>query len=235
MNGGATISTIHSTLTSLPDSMGHLMATSGAKPEDSVPKVPTVFIVDDDAQVRQAVSLLVRSVGLDCNAYSSVLEFLDDFHPHQPGCLVLDVRLPGMGGLELQSTPRFTGMLPPIIFITAYGEIALASQAIRAGAVDFIQKPFCPQALLERIGEAINLDRQRRHQRAVAEDLRDRVAKLTDREREVMALLIRGESTKSIAQHLSISPKTVDNHRTKILDKMKVDNCTQLANLIDLN
>lgn len=209
------------------------MATSATDSDASAVPATTVFIVDDDADLRRAVATLVQSIGLAAESYGSVVEFLSHFDPQKPGCLVLDVCMPGMSGLELQSAP-FADTLPPIIFLTAHGEVPLASQAIRAGAVDFIQKPFNPQLLLDRIREAIERDRQSRSKRALAEVVNDRIRQLTQRERQVMDLLARGDTTKLIAQQLSISPKTVDNHRAKILEKMKVDNCTQLAQLIAL-
>ena len=192
----------------------------------------TVYVVDDDEDVRRAVSLLIRSIGLTVTCYASAQDYLDQYDPQTPGCLVLDVRMPGMSGLELQK--RFSSVvdLPPIIFITAHGEIPLATQALRAGAVDFIQKPFSPQALLDRVSEAIELDRNNRYRGVRAGVIQERLTRLTEREREIADLLARGESTKQIAIHLSISPKTVDNHRTKIFEKMNVDNSTQLANLV---
>lgn len=208
------------------------MTTSATDRASMVAAAPTVFIVDDDPDVRRAVSLLICSAGLAEASYPSAQEFLDHYDPQQPGCLVLDIRMPGMSGLELQKGLNSTALLPPIIFITAHGEIPLATQAIRAGAVDFLQKPFSPQALLERIREALELDREHRFKRAVACEVQDRITHLTDREREIMGFLARGESTKKIAQQLSISPKTVDNHRAKILEKMNVDNPTQLARLV---
>lgn len=208
------------------------MSASVAAWANQVVPLATVFVVDDDADVRRAVSLLVRSVGLAEDAYASAQDFLDHYDPQKPGCLVLDIRMPGMSGLELQRTVDSSVDLPPIIFITAHGEIPLATQAIRAGAVDFLQKPFSPQMLLERIREALEVDRQNRQTRTRDCGIQDRIKQLTEREREIMCFLARGESTKHIAQHLSISPKTVDNHRTKILEKMNVDNPTQLAHLV---
>jgi FixJ family two-component response regulator len=192
----------------------------------------TVFIVDDDADVRRSVSLLVRSIGLADDQYSSAKEFLDRYDPARPGCLVLDVRMPGISGLELQRGLNSRSVFPPIIFISAHGEIPLAIQAIRAGAVDFIQKPFSPQALLDRVREALEIDRNNRRKRALADQVQDRMSHLTVREREIMPRLARGDSTKQIAQRLAISPKTVDNHRASILQKMNVDNPAQLAHLL---
>jgi FixJ family two-component response regulator len=202
------------------------MVTSAA----STGPAATVFIVDDDADVRRSLSLLVRSVGFADDAYACPKEFLERFDPQKPGCLVLDLRMPGMSGLDLQQA--LAPSRPPIIFITAHGEIPLAIQAIRAGAVDFIQKPFSPHLFLDRVCQAIELDRENRQKNAAVQEIQHRMAELTDRQLEVMRLLARGDSTKQIAHGLSISPKTVDNHRAKILETMRVDNPTQLAHLV---
>lgn len=194
----------------------------------------TVFIVDDDDDVRRSISLLVRSIGLTDEPYASAQDFLECFDPQKAGCLVLDIRMPGMSGLELQKLSNSDFVLPPIIFVSAHGDIPLAIQALRAGAIDFFQKPFSPQALLERIREAIEIDQENRRQRALQEQVQQRTAQLTEREREIMGFLVRGDSTKQVAQRLSISPKTVDNHRARILEKMRVDNTTQLARLVAL-
>ena len=159
-----------------------------AKATHSSLAVPTttVCVVDDDADVRHAVSLLIRSIGLTVNCYAAAQDFLDNYDAQVPGCLVLDVRMPGMSGLELQK--RFSSVVdsPPIIFITAHGEIPLATQALRAGAVDFIQKPFSPQELLDRVNEAIELDRDNRCKSvrrgySRAADAADRVASARSR------------------------------------------------------
>lgn len=208
------------------------MATSIATYDGPVAAAATVFIVDDDPDVRRAVQLLVRSIGLADECYSTAQDFLQQYDSSRPGCLVLDIRMPGMTGLELQKALAAADIKPPIIFVTAHGEIPCASQALRDGAVDYIQKPFSPQTLLERIREAVQRDQENRRKRSLAHGIQDRIARLTDREREIMDLLASGESTKQIAQRLSISPKTVDNHRAKVLEKMNVDNPTQLAHLL---
>jgi two-component system, LuxR family, response regulator FixJ len=195
---------------------------------------PTVIVVDDDDDVRRAVCLLIRSVGLAEGSYASAQDFLDHFDPQKPGCLVVDIRMPGMSGLELQTGLNSTVVFPPIIFITAHGEIPSAIQAIRAGAVDFLEKPFSPRVLLKRIREAIDLDRENRCIRGLIGEIQVRVTQLTNRQREIMGFLAHGESTKHIARNLSISAKTVDSHRVKILGKMGVDNPTQLAHLVAL-
>jgi RNA polymerase sigma factor (sigma-70 family) len=189
----------------------------------------TVFIVDDDSDVRKALSRLVRSIGLLEESFASASEFLERYDASKPGCLVLDIRMPGMNGLELQQALNHRGRGIPIVFITGYGDIPTITQAIRDGAIDVIAKPVDPKELLKRIGEAIQLDLENRLKREKIEEIRRCLNNLTDREREVMSLLAAGHSAKEIAQRLAISSKTVDNHRAKVLEKMLVDNPTQLA------
>lgn len=201
-------------------------------PGETATSKATIFIVDDDPDVRRSISLLVRSVDLDAEVYASAQEFLDHYDQHSPGCVVLDMRMPGMTGLQLQQHLSERGIPLPIIFISAYGEIPTASAAMRAGAVDFIPKPFSPQILLERIHEAVAIDERLRRASERQREVNDRIATLTQREQEVMQLLANGCSTKVIAQRLSISQKTVDNHRAKVLEKLAVDNAAQLARLV---
>lgn len=195
----------------------------------------TVFIVDDDGDVRRSLALLARSVDLDAEPYGSAHEFLEAFDQNQQGCLLLDVRMPGRTGLQLQQELIDRGIRLPIIFITAHGEIPTATAAMRAGALDFILKPFSPQSLLDRIQEAIALDHKNRRAQQKRQEIGSSISKLTNREREVMQLLAEGDSTKVIASRLGISPKTVDNHRAKVLEKMGVDNMAQLARLATLS
>ena len=203
-----------------------------AKGKDSFdPARATVWVVDDDPSVRRSLALLIHSAGLQAEECASAQEFLDRYQPERPGCLILDVRMPGMSGLELQAKRDLGNPWPPTIFVTAHGELPLATQAMRAGAIDFIQKPFDPHVLLERIREALALDKSSRSKRTLACGLQNRLATLTARELEVARLLAAGESTKRIASQLVISPKTVDNHRAKILEKLQVDNPTQLSHL----
>lgn len=192
----------------------------------------TVFIVDDDPDIRRAISLLVRSIGLNVKLFSSAIEFLDCVTGDEQGCLVLDLRMLKMTGLELQQELNARGFTIPVIFISAHGDIPAATAALRAGAVDFLPKPFRPQVLLERIHEAISIDSQRQQERHQQSAIESRLALLTNRERQVMQLLAAGDSSKVIAASLSISQKTVDNHRASILDKMAVDNAAQLALLV---
>lgn len=195
----------------------------------------TVFIVDDDEDIRRSIALLVRSVGLADECYSSGQQFLARFDAGRAGCLVLDVRMPGISGLELQKTLASALVAPPIIFLSAHGEIPLAIRALRAGAVDFIEKPFRPEALLDRVHQAIRIDEQNRRQVTRCGEVRERTARLSERERQVMDFLVRGHSSKEIAGQLSISPKTVDNHRANVLQKMEVSNTVQLARLLALS
>jgi RNA polymerase sigma factor (sigma-70 family) len=192
----------------------------------------TVFIVDDDAEVRRSLTLLVRCVDLGVETFPCASDFLGSYDPARPGCLVLDVRMPGMTGLELQRELCLRDVKLPIIFVSGYGEISMVSQALRAGALDFIQKPYSSQAILDRIHEAIEQDARARRELAHRREVDRRLAQLSAREREVMGLLAQGMSTKKIASQLAISSKTVDNHRARVFKKIQVENSTQLVRLI---
>ena len=201
---------------------------------DRVPieALSTLFVVDDDEDIRRAICRLAQADDLAVKDYASARSFLEDYDSQQPGCIILDIRMPGMSGLELQKALSALGSSLPIIFVSAHGEIPLAIQAMRDGAVDFIPKPFNASTLLQRIHEAMALDLDNRRKRALAAEGQLRWNTLTNREREISLLLATGETTKHIALHLSISPKTVDNHQTRILAKMNVENSTQLAHLL---
>ena len=198
----------------------------------SAEAVSTLFVVDDDDNIRHAICRLAQAEGLVVEDYASAPNFLEHYDPQRPGCILLDIRMPGMSGMELQRALSDLRSCTPIIFVSAHGEIPLAMQAMRDGAVDFIPKPFSPSTLLERIHEAMALDQDNRRKRAHASEVHQRWNKLTDREREISLLLATGETPKHIAVRLSISPKTVDNHQTRILAKMNVENPTQLAHLL---
>jgi two-component system, LuxR family, response regulator FixJ len=193
---------------------------------------PTVFVVDDDPEVRRSLSLLARSVDLNVETFASAQEFLDNYDPERPGCLVVDVRMPDMSGLELQKQLAARSISLAVILITAHGEIPMAIEAMRAGALDFIQKPFSRHAILERIHQAIRLGGDKHRLQLLQEQFNDRAATLSAREREVMEYLAVGDTTKVIASRLGISSKTVDNHRIKVFDKMGVENAAQLARLV---
>ncbi len=198
-----------------------------------MPAQPTVYVVDDDPQVRESLSLLMNSVGLNVEAYASAEEFLaryrDDSGP--PRCLVTDVRMPGLSGLGLQERLVTQGIMIPIIMITGYGNVPMAVQAMSAGACDFIEKPFSRQTLLMRVQEAIDRDAQHRSEQSVRLQVNAKLATLSQREREVMDLIVGGDNSKHIASKLAISEKTVAKHRAKVFQKMEVDSIAALVRL----
>jgi two-component system, LuxR family, response regulator FixJ len=193
----------------------------------------TVHIVDDDPQVRESLDLLVGSVGLQSRTYASAEEFLEGYEDDSglPKCLVLDVRMPGMSGLKLQETLVAEGAELPVIMITAFGDVPMAVRAMQAGALDFIEKPVNRQVLLERILDAINQDGCRRDEQAKREETDELIATLTDREREVMELLVAGETPKQTSLRFGIGIKTVLKHRARVLEKLRVDTPVELVHL----
>lgn len=188
-----------------------------------------VHVVDDEPDVRDALRLLIRSMGHNVKTYPSALDFLQHCAPEQPGCLVLDVRLPGMSGLELQRQLNERRIRIPIIFISGHGDIPMAVRAVQAGAVDFLEKPFSDQDLLDRIEQALARDRDLRSQAEESADVAARLATLTPRELEVLQLLMEGAVNKIIARQLDVSVRTVEIHRARVLHKMGVDNVSQLV------
>src|SRR5499426_10549 len=182
-----------------------------------------VFVVDDDAPLRESLKNLLRSVGLRVEAFASAQEFLRSPRPDVPGCLVLDVRLPGLSGLDLQQRMAEGDRDMPIIFITGHGDIPMTVQAMKAGAVEFLTKPFRDQDLLDAIQQALERDRKTREQRAEIEELHRRFDSLTSREREVMGLVVTGLLNKQIAGELGTSETTVKIHRRQMMDKMRAD------------
>jgi FixJ family two-component response regulator len=197
-----------------------------------IPPDGTAFIVDDDEQIRRLLCSLVQSAGIASAAFASAEEFLEQFDDQQVGCLVLDIGLPGINGMELQQRLCSARVGLPIVFVTGREEVSLATQALRAGAIDFLTKPCDPTTLIARIREGFVLHRQLRERRALAADVKQRMTALTGRENEIMQLLAAGDSTKKIAAQLSISLKTVDNYRIKLFEKMEVENATQLSRLL---
>ena len=193
---------------------------------------PIVFIIDDDEAFRDSVEELVSSVGHATETFRSGQEFLEAFDPARPGCLVLDVRMARMSGIALQATLKGMGALIPIVFISGHGDIAMAVNAIKDGAVDFVQKPYHEQQLLDAIDEALRRDAAQRVRNAAPDPLNERVATLTDREREVMELALKGLSSKAIAKELSISHRTVEQHRSSLLEKLGVGSITELTRRI---
>ena len=192
-----------------------------------------VFVVDDDASVRQALQSLFRSVGLQAQVFGSTAEFLSSDLPDVASCLVLDVRLPGVSGLDFQNELAKARILVPIIFITGHGDIPMSVKAMKAGAVEFLTKPFRDQELLDAIGIALNLDRTRRENAKAVSNLRALFESLTPREREVMALVTAGLMNKQIAAQLNVSEVTVKVHRHNTMEKMGARSLADLVRMAD--
>jgi FixJ family two-component response regulator len=192
-----------------------------------------VFVVDDDAPVRESLKNLIRSVGLQVKLFASAQEFLRSNRPDVPSCLVLDVRLPGLSGLDLQRQTTEAGVEIPIIFITGHGDIPMSVRAIKAGAVEFLTKPFRDQDLLDSIQQALGRDRKAREQRAALEELRSRFASLTPREREVMVRVVAGLLNKQIGAALGTCETTVKLHRHQVMEKMGAGSLPELVRMAD--
>jgi FixJ family two-component response regulator len=193
----------------------------------------TVFVVDDDGAMRVALMNLIRSVGLRVELFASAQEFLRSKLPDVPSCLILDVRLPGLSGLDLQRRTTESGMEIPIIFLTGYGDIPMTVRAMKAGAVEFLTKPFRDQDLLDAIQQALERDRQTRDQRVAIEELRRRFASLTPREREVMVRVVAGLLNKQIAAELGTSHTTVKIQRHQVMEKMGAVSLPELVRMAD--
>jgi two-component system, LuxR family, response regulator FixJ len=193
---------------------------------------PMVFIVDDDSGVRSSIRVLMKSIGLAATPFASAKEFLDAYNPHQPGCLVLDIRMPGMSGLELQEALNDRGAVIPVIFITGHGDIPMAVEAMRHGAFDFLQKPFRDQDLIDRIQKALEQDKETRESLKEHSRIRARIASLTPREKEVLDLLTTGKANKSMAQDLGLSQRTVEIHRAHVMEKMGAKSVAQLVRMV---
>ena len=193
---------------------------------------PTVFVVDDDDGVRKGLSLLLRSVGLNVEVFAGAQEFLEDCNTDRPGCLVLDVRMPGMSGLELQERLKEEHIDIPVIILTGHGDVPMAVRAVQAGAVDFIEKPFREQVLIDRIQQALAMDAQRREERTQRTALENRLTRLTPREKEVLRLVVVGKHNKAIATELGVTVKTVEFHRSKIMEKTQADSVAELVRLV---
>jgi two-component system response regulator FixJ len=197
----------------------------------STSREPVVCIVDDDEAMRDALRTLIRSVGTSTREYASAEQFLEDHDADQPGCLLLDVRMPGMSGLDLQDALVARNISLPVIIITGHADIPMAVRAMRAGAVDFLEKPFREQDLLQRIKQAIEQDAAARRERARKDEIAARFDALTPREREVLDLVVAGRHNKAIAAQLNVSHKTIEFHRARIMAKMQVASIPQLVRL----
>jgi FixJ family two-component response regulator len=195
-------------------------------------KPATVFVVDDDEAVRTSLRLLLKSVGLLVETFASAQEFLDQFDPDRAGCLVLDIRMPGMSGLELQMQLNDRHSIMPIVFITGHGDVPMAVEAMQAGAVDFIQKPFRDQDLIDRINRALEKDKAMRGELRERDEIRRRMSQLTPREREVLELVTQGKANKVIAGDLNVSQRTVEIHRARVMEKMGAASLAHLVRMV---
>jgi two-component system, LuxR family, response regulator FixJ len=193
---------------------------------------PTIFVVDDDVAVRDSLKLLLRALGQPVEAYGSGVEFLDSYREDRAGCLVLDIRMPGMSGLELQQKLNDRHSIMPIIFITGHGDVPMAVEAMQAGAVDFIQKPFRDQDLIDRINQALDKDAANRAALGERAGIRKRLETLTPREREVLDLVVHGKANKVIAGDLNLSQRTVEIHRARVMEKMEASSLAHLVRMV---
>jgi len=192
---------------------------------------PTVFVVDDDNALRKSLCWLIESIGLRVQTFASAHEFLDAYPADTPGCLVLDVRMPGMSGLDLQERLEERRITIPVIIITGYGDVPMAVRAMKAGAVDFIEKPVSDQMLLDRIQQAIMTDSMHRESKRGKSQFAARIELLTPREREVMDKVVSGLSSREIGDELGVSFKTVEAHRAKIMKKMQASSVPHLVRM----
>ena len=190
-----------------------------------------VFIVDDDEAMRNSLRWLIESVGHTVETYASARAFLDNHYPGRSGCLLLDVRMPGMSGLELQSQLESHDIRLPVIILTGHGDVGMAVKAMKAGALDFIEKPFDDELLLAAIGKALNEDAEKREERASKAEILARMGQLTKRESQVMEMVTNGKSNKEIAADLNVSAKTVEAHRAHVMEKMQAGSLAELVRM----
>ncbi|MDJ0760110.1 MAG: response regulator transcription factor [Woeseiaceae bacterium] len=195
------------------------------------PQAATIFVVDDDPAIRFAMQALLESVDLRHQILSSGNEFLEQVSSDSAGCVVLDIRMPGLGGLELQDEMKKRGYTLPIIFVTGHGDVPMAVEAMQKGAVDFIQKPFRDQELLDRIHIALDTDEERRAEQQQHNVVAERIALLTNREREVFELVVTGKPNKLIAYELGVSQRTVEIHRARVMEKMEARSLADLVRM----
>ena len=194
---------------------------------------PIVFVVDDDLSVRRSTERLIRSIGLEVQTFTSAREFLKNPRPARPACLVLDVRMPGLSGMDLQHELTRSGIHIPIIFITAHGDIPMSVRAMKAGATEFLTKPFRSRNLLDAIRAAIDRDRAERKDRSEIEELRERYERLTPREREVLPLVAAGLLNKQVAGKLATTERTIKFHRAHIMKKARAESVADLVRMVE--
>jgi FixJ family two-component response regulator len=202
-----------------------------AKATEDQATTPTVYVVDDDDGMRRALTLLLSTVGYRTLGFANPADFLAQFESDTHGCVVLDIRMPGMSGLELQQHLNKTGSMLPVIFITGHGDVPMAVQAMKEGAFEFIQKPFRDQDLLDRINHALQQDAENRATLARRAEVARRLESLTPRERQVMAMVVDGAANKVIAIDLDLSERTVEIHRAKVMEKMGARSVAHLVKL----
>jgi RNA polymerase sigma factor (sigma-70 family) len=192
---------------------------------------PTVVVIDDDDAVRGSLKLLLKSINIPVTVYASAQEFLPSYVLDQPGCLIVDVRMPGLNGLELQQKLNLRGAMIPVIFISGHGDISMAVEAMQHGAFDFLPKPFSDQDLLDRVQRALQKDADNRRQVARSDHIRECLELLTPREREVLALIVIGKPNKVMASDLGVSQRTVEIHRARVMEKMQSGSVAQLVRM----
>lgn len=200
--------------------------------ESSLPAETTVFIVDDDPAMRNSIEFLVDSVGLRSRSFASAQDFLDDASQDVPGCLLLDVRMPGISGLDLLEQLAERGFVLPVIIITGHADVPMAVRALKSGASEFIEKPFNDQALLDKVQQALERDAEHRRTRADRAVILRRLDTLTPRETEVMELVVSGKANKEAASILGLSEKTIEVHRSRVMKKMEASNAADLIRMV---
>ncbi len=203
--------------------------TTSESSEQRAARAPTVYVVDDDASIREVLTWLMQSNAIPVKTYSSATSFLAEFKVDSPGCLILDLSMPGMGGLDLQQYLIQHGVSMPVIFLSGRGDIGKAVEAVRRGAIDFIEKPFDYKRIVEIVRESLKRDAVMRANRSVRDAFRVRLATLTQREREVMDYVVAGQTNREVAAILAISVKTVEAHRSRLMEKLEVESIAELV------
>ena len=191
----------------------------------------TIFIVDDEKPVRDSIKFLMESIGLQAKVFASAQEYLDQFDDDAPGCLITDIRMPMMSGLDLQQKLSEKALHPPIIMITGHGDVPMAVSAIQQGAIDFVEKPFNNQKLLDIVYKALEIDAKRRGENTKLDDIQQKYQYLTDKEQQVFELVIKGHLNKQIAQELFVTQSAIEARRAKIMEKMQANNLSDLMRM----